>query len=79
MDEPEESAEPPSCACVQDLLAALPERLRLRLSPTKGGLRQATCRSCGQVYLTNLASDGLCVLCEEKGRQAAESGVPPAD
>jgi hypothetical protein len=79
MDEPEESAEPPSCDCVQDLLAALPERLRLRVSPAKGGLRQATCRSCGLTYLTNQASDELCVRYEEKGGQAPGSGAPPAD
>ena len=78
MDDPEESAELPSCACVQDLLAALPWRLRLRLSP-KSGLRQATCRSCGLAYLTNQASDELCMECEEKGERAPESGAPPAD
>ncbi len=78
MDEPKESAELPSCACVQDLLAALPWRLRLRLSP-KSGLRQATCPSCGLTYLTNQASDELCMECEEKGGQASGSGVPPAD
>ena len=63
MDDPKESAELPSCACVQDLLAALPWRLRLRLSP-KSGLRQAACRSCGLTYLTNQESDELRMECE---------------
>ena len=63
MDEPEEWAELSSCAYVQDLLATLPWRLRLRLSP-KSGLRQAACRSCGLTYLTNQESDELRMECE---------------